>query len=104
MRLRCRWPFWPLAFSPPAFSALGGSAAPGAAAFEALIFLEAAAAAVVQSSDSEAEVSVEELGDAAAWSGFRPRRMARSRCFWPESRIESQKEYQRNLVQIILKF
>ena len=67
----------------PAFSALGGSEA---AALEVLIFLEAAAAAaaaVVQSSDSEAEVSVEELGDAAAWSGFRPRRMARRRCFWP---------------------
>ena len=47
-----------------------------------LIFL-VAAAALVQSSDSEAEVSVEELGDAAAWSGFNPRRMARNRCFWP---------------------
>ena len=98
------WPFWPLAFSPPAFSALGGSAAPGAAAFEALIFLEAAAAAVVQSSDSEAEVSVEELGDAAAWPGFRPRRMARRRCFWPGGRIDSKKNPEKNVAQIIVDF
>lgn len=32
-------------------------------------------------SDSDAEVRVEELGETVAWSGFRPRRIARRRCF-----------------------